>query len=66
MFIKCSWCGKDMGEKEPKEDKRTTHGMCENCKKEQEEEMEGEPKGEPSPTIDILLKICYTGIRSNS
>ena len=27
----CSWCGKSMGEKEPLEDKRITHGICGAC-----------------------------------
>ena len=27
----CAWCGKDMGEKPPLEDKSETHGMCEEC-----------------------------------
>ena len=31
MFIKCSWCGKDMGEKEPFHDNRTTHTICPGC-----------------------------------
>lgn len=34
MFRVCAWCGKDMGEKEPLEDKSVTHGMCEKCLKE--------------------------------
>jgi len=29
----CAWCGKDMGEREPLEDKSITHGMCEDCYK---------------------------------
>jgi len=31
MKIVCAWCGKDLGEKEPLEDKRITHGICEEC-----------------------------------
>jgi len=31
MKVGCAWCGKDLGEKEPYDDKETTHGMCENC-----------------------------------
>jgi hypothetical protein len=31
MKRKCGWCGKDMGEKEPLDDPRETHGMCAEC-----------------------------------
>jgi DNA-directed RNA polymerase subunit RPC12/RpoP len=31
MKVVCAWCGKDMGEKEPKEDKGTTHSICPQC-----------------------------------
>ena len=33
MKVVCAWCGKDMGEKPPLEDKSITHGMCEDCLK---------------------------------
>lgn len=33
MKIVCAWCGKDMGEKPPFEDKSVTHGMCPECYK---------------------------------
>ena len=29
----CGWCKKDLGEKEPLEDKAISHGMCEDCEK---------------------------------
>jgi len=31
MKIVCSWCGKDMGEKPPYEDKGITHTICPEC-----------------------------------
>lgn len=31
MNIKCAWCKKDMGEKEPLDDKSTTHTICPKC-----------------------------------
>lgn len=31
MKIVCAWCGKDMGEKPPYEDKGTTHTICPEC-----------------------------------
>jgi len=31
MQVVCTWCDKDMGEKEPLENKDTTHGMCQAC-----------------------------------
>lgn len=32
IIIKCAWCGKDMGEKPPLEDKSATHSICEGCR----------------------------------
>jgi len=37
MIIVCAWCGGDMGEKPPLDDKSETHGICEECIKEEEE-----------------------------
>lgn len=31
MQVTCAWRGKDMGEKEPLDNKDTTHGMCQEC-----------------------------------
>ena len=31
MLIKCAWCGKDEGVKEPLEDKGITHTICSKC-----------------------------------
>lgn len=31
MKIVCAWCEKELGEKEPLEDKDITHGMCFRC-----------------------------------
>jgi DNA-directed RNA polymerase subunit RPC12/RpoP len=31
LVIKCAWCGKYLGEKEPYEDKSETHGICPEC-----------------------------------
>ena len=33
MTKACAWCGRPMGEVEPKEVTGTTHGMCESCEK---------------------------------
>jgi len=32
LIIKCAWCGKYLGEKEPYEDKSVTHGICPECR----------------------------------
>ena len=32
LVIKCAWCGKYLGEKEPYEDKSVTHGICPECR----------------------------------
>ena len=31
MKIVCAWCGKEIGEKPPYEDKSVTHGICDIC-----------------------------------
>ncbi|MDP3880175.1 MAG: hypothetical protein Q8Q07_07735 [Dehalococcoidales bacterium] len=31
LVIKCAWCGRYLGEKEPYEDKSVTHGICPEC-----------------------------------
>ena len=31
MIRQCSWCNRGLGEKEPLEDKRITHTICEKC-----------------------------------
>ncbi|KKM97309.1 hypothetical protein LCGC14_1169310 [marine sediment metagenome] len=31
MRVICSWCGKDMGEKEPLDNEEISHGICEEC-----------------------------------
>ena len=33
MKVICSWCDKDLGEKEPLADTRVSHGICEDCRK---------------------------------
>lgn len=44
MIVKCAWCGKIIGEKEPLEDKSVTHGICPECvKKYFPEKKEGNP-----------------------
>jgi len=35
MRIVCSWCGKELGEKEPLDDQSETHGKCNACLKKQ-------------------------------
>jgi len=39
MLVICSWCGKPLGEKEPKEDKSISHSICEECKKKVKEQI---------------------------
>lgn len=31
MVVTCSWCQRELGEKEPAWDRRTTHGICIPC-----------------------------------
>jgi len=31
MKIKCAWCGRDMGEKEPLNDPAISHAACSSC-----------------------------------
>ena len=35
----CSWCNKHLGEVEPKEDVRITHGICESCSEQFKNEL---------------------------
>ncbi len=35
MKIVCAWCGKEMGEKPPLNNKETTHSICPECYKKQ-------------------------------
>ena len=39
MFVVCAWCGKNLGQKEPLSDKRTSHGMCPDCEKKYDDEL---------------------------
>lgn len=32
MFVKCAWCKKPIGVKEPLDNHDTTHGICAQCK----------------------------------
>jgi len=40
MKIICAWCKKSLGEKEPIDDKRISHGICDDCKKDIRQENE--------------------------
>ena len=37
MKVICAWCKKDMGEKGDPSDKRVSHGMCQKCFDERED-----------------------------
>ena len=38
MKIICAWCKEPIGEKEPLNDPRITHGICNDCKEEVKEQ----------------------------
>ena len=40
MRVTCSWCNLDMGDKEPFDDPSVSHGMCAECKRRGEAEIE--------------------------
>lgn len=40
MKITCSWCKRDMGYKAPIDDNSVSHGMCPECLKRQQAEVE--------------------------
>lgn len=46
ILIRCGWCGKDMGKKQPMEDESITHGICEDCLAELMQELEQEESGQ--------------------
>lgn len=39
MLVVCAWCGKSLGKKEPLDDPRTSHGMCEDCVKKADDDI---------------------------
>ena len=39
MRVICSWCKKDLGVKEPKEDHSISHGMCDACLEKMKKEI---------------------------
>ncbi len=41
MKLICSWCGKDIGEKEPLDNPAITHGICGKCYFKELEKLEG-------------------------
>ena len=45
MRIICAWCKKPMGEKEPINDNRITHAICEECSQKVKQELK-QAKGE--------------------
>ena len=51
MLIKCSWCGKEMGEKPPLEDKRTSHGICKDCYDRVTKSSEAPKEPQVSPSV---------------
>ena len=40
MKVVCSWCDKDLGEKEPFDDPVISHGMCDGCRDEMRREIQ--------------------------
>ena len=42
MKIECAWCQKPMGEKDPLNDERVSHGICKQCSDKMFKEIEGE------------------------
>ena len=40
MKVICSWCKKDMGEKEPIGNNEISHGMCRDCREDMQIEID--------------------------
>jgi len=40
MLVICAYCGKTIGEKEPLEDKKISHGCCKECYLKELEKLE--------------------------
>ena len=53
MIKQCAWCGDYMGEIEPLDDKRITHGICAYCSAKVSNEIEEEVNRCPSCHIDM-------------
>lgn len=39
MYVKCAWCGKDLGQKPPFDNKSISHSICLECRKKMEEQQ---------------------------
>ena len=53
----CSYCRKDMGEKEPLDDDRVSHGICPDCAKHYRRQLEGLPLHEYLEGFDAPVLI---------
>ena len=42
MKVVCSWCTKDLGEKEPLNDNSVSHGICKPCAKKMMESIKSD------------------------
>ena len=63
MKVICSWCDKDLGEKEPLADTRVSHGMCEDCRKKIMEGMKKEKRDDKVNSRCIIAVGCVLGRR---
>jgi ferredoxin len=57
MRIVCSYCQKDMGEKEPLDDQRISHSICVDCQKYFEAQRSGMPLDEYLGSFDFPVMI---------
>ena len=62
MKILCSWCGKQLGEKEPLDDQSDTHGKCPEClEKERRKSRRSKSVKRQEP-----LLMCWSGGKDSS
>ena len=66
MRIICAWCKKDMGLRADPDDQRTSHGICQSCRKHLEASTEGIPLREfldslnvPVTLVDVDHRVVY-------
>ncbi len=63
MRVVCSFCGEDMGEKEPLQDNRLSHGMCTPCFEHFSKQWNGLKLGEYLDDFEVPVVVFDRDVR---